>query len=99
MSNHPWDLVVDRILIRLGRDFYLKSGLITIYPEEFVLIKGKSGEGKTTFALSLAGLLPPTKGKILFNGKDIYALDRKERLKIVSFFPRISFPLWNLKEQ
>jgi ABC-type cobalamin/Fe3+-siderophores transport system ATPase subunit len=93
MSNLPWDLVVDRILIRLGKDFYLKSELITIYPGEFVLIKGKSGEGKTTFALSLAGLLPPAQGKILFSGKDIYALDRKERLKIVSFFPQNFFSI------
>lgn len=39
---------------------------------EFVGIVGPSGAGKTTFVDILLGLLPPSKGKISVDGKNIY---------------------------
>lgn len=36
-----------------------------------VAIVGESGSGKSTTARSMTGLLPPSKGKILFNGKPL----------------------------
>ena len=39
---------------------------------------GESGCGKTTTALSILRLIEPTEGKILFEGKDICALNKKE---------------------
>jgi ATP-binding cassette, subfamily B, bacterial PglK len=39
---------------------------------KFVGIVGPSGAGKTTFVDILLGLLPPTKGHIFVDGKDIY---------------------------
>jgi len=37
----------------------------------FYAVVGKSGAGKSTFLSLLAGLDSPTKGKVLFQGKDI----------------------------
>jgi NitT/TauT family transport system ATP-binding protein len=39
-----------------------------ICPREFVCVLGASGSGKTTLLRTLAGLLPPTTGKVVFAG-------------------------------
>jgi NitT/TauT family transport system ATP-binding protein len=38
----------------------------SVYPEQFVCVLGPSGSGKTTLLRNLAGLLPPTRGEVLF---------------------------------
>jgi peptide/nickel transport system ATP-binding protein len=50
-------------------------------PPRIVNIVGESGSGKTTAARSLLGLQPPTTGKALWRGKDIYALSKNELLE------------------
>ena len=40
---------------------------------EFVAVKGVSGSGKTTLLLMLGGMLRPTRGKVHFDGKDLYS--------------------------
>ena len=39
--------------------------------ERFVAITGPNGSGKSTLAKVIAGIIAPTSGKIIFNGKDI----------------------------
>jgi len=45
---------------------------------EFALILGRSGSGKSTLLALLAGLLRPSAGSILINGRDIGALHDSE---------------------
>ena len=45
--------------------------------ETFGLV-GESGCGKSTFANALLGILKPTDGKVIFEGKDLNALPKKE---------------------
>jgi ABC-type multidrug transport system fused ATPase/permease subunit len=45
----------------------------TIHKGDFVGIMGASGAGKTTFADTFLGLLPPIEGQILVDGKDALA--------------------------
>ena len=45
--------------------------------ETFGLV-GESGCGKSTFANALLGMIKPTGGKVIFEGKDLNALPRKE---------------------
>ena len=49
-------------------------------PPRVLSIVGESGSGKTTAARCILGLQPPTHGKALWRGKDIYHLSRKERM-------------------
>ncbi len=46
---------------------------------EFVTVRGASGSGKTTLLLTIAGMLRPSGGRVLFGGRDLYALSRHER--------------------
>jgi phospholipid/cholesterol/gamma-HCH transport system ATP-binding protein len=53
-----------------GVDFWVDEGETTV-------IAGVSGEGKTVLLKTIVGLLAPTSGKILINGRDITGFSRK----------------------
>ena len=61
-------------------NFELPEGKVTV-------LSGRSGSGKTTLLNILSGLLPPTTGKVLLDGRDIYAMPDKKlsQLRNVSF--------------
>lgn len=49
---------------------------LTVHPGEKLAIVGLNGAGKTTLVKLLCGLLDPTEGKVLLNGKDIRDFNR-----------------------
>ncbi|HCR84206.1 MAG TPA: energy-coupling factor transporter ATPase [Lachnospiraceae bacterium] len=52
---------------------------ISIEKGEFIGVIGHTGSGKSTFIQQLNGLLKPTKGQVLLNGKDIWEEPKKIR--------------------
>ena len=44
------------------------------------LIIGQSGAGKTVLMRTLVGLLTPTKGEVLYDGRNFYGMSKKERI-------------------
>jgi putative ABC transport system ATP-binding protein len=46
---------------------------------EFALLMGPSGSGKSTLLAVLSGLLRPTQGQVLVQGKDLWALSEREQ--------------------
>ncbi len=59
-----------------------------IYPGKIIGLIGKTGTGKSTLMDVLMGLLKPTDGKILINGKDIY--DKRYPQRIYAWRNQIS---------
>lgn len=49
----------------------IRSISFSVAPGEFVCIVGPSGSGKSTLLQILAGLLPPTKGRVLLAGQPL----------------------------
>lgn len=46
------------------------------------LIIGQSGSGKTVLMKNLVGLLSPTKGEVLYDGRDLVAMNKKEKIAL-----------------
>ncbi len=55
---------------------------LKINPKEKIAVVGKSGSGKSTLLHILSALLKPQKGKVLYNGKNLYNLKQKEIINI-----------------
>ena len=59
---------------------------LTVNDGEMIVVTGPNGSGKSTLAKLIMGIINPTSGKILFNGKDITNLKVFERAKLgISF--------------
>ncbi len=59
-----------------GQDITAISNIsLSINKGEFVSIVGHSGSGKTTLISIIGGIMKPTSGKVLFEGRDICGLD------------------------
>lgn len=65
----------------------LQNVSIDIEKGQAVAFVGKSGAGKTTLADIVLGLLPPQKGKVTIDGRDIVEIP-KEKSKMVGFVPQ-----------
>lgn len=46
---------------------------LKLHAGDFIACVGRSGSGKTTLLNMMAGLLPPTEGAVLLEGKDLYS--------------------------
>lgn len=64
----------------------LKDINLVIDDSKFIAITGPNGGGKSTLAKMIAGIIKPTSGKIIFNGKDITNMSITERANLgISF--------------
>lgn len=64
----------------------LKKINLQVKKGEFVTIIGSSGSGKSTLLKMIGSLQLPTKGQILYNGKNIYDLQMTDYRQEVSYF-------------
>jgi phospholipid/cholesterol/gamma-HCH transport system ATP-binding protein len=64
-----------------GSNIVLNKVNLKIQRGEITTIIGKSGMGKTVILKHIIGLMEPDSGKILFNSKDIWTLNPKERIQ------------------
>lgn len=71
---------VSRIFSVPGGEFAaLKNINAQIKRGSFTILKGRSGSGKTTLMNIIGGLDSPSKGKMLFEGRELSSLSERER--------------------
>lgn len=70
-----------RVEAESGKTEILKRIHLTVPDKSFLVITGPNGGGKTTLAKVIMGIVTPTEGKILWNGKDITNLRVDERAR------------------
>ncbi len=56
-------------------DWTLRNINLKLYPGEKLALVGLNGAGKTTLVKILAGLYPPTEGRVLVDGVDLHQFD------------------------
>lgn len=57
----------------------------------FYTLLGPNGSGKSTLLNMLSGTLKPKSGKILFNNKEIFSMNLRNRAELISFLPQNIF--------
>jgi len=57
---------------------------LMLHPGEKIAVVGLNGTGKTTLVKLMCGLLDPTEGKVLLDGKDIRDYNRRDYYKLFS---------------
>ncbi|GAA0181355.1 ATP-binding cassette domain-containing protein [Clostridium sediminicola] len=71
-------LNINNLYLQLG-EFQLKNIHLDIKDEEYFVLLGPSGAGKTVMLEIIAGLYKKTKGQVLFNSSDLLKLPPEER--------------------
>ena len=61
------------------RDFHLRDINLDVAENEFFILMGPTGAGKTVLLEAIAGLVPITRGKIWINGSDVTGLPPEKR--------------------
>ena len=64
-----------------GSKEILKNISLTLRDDMFYVVTGPNGGGKSTLAKVIAGIITPTEGSILLDGRDITGLSVSERAK------------------
>ena len=59
------------ISVNFGFTEALKSITLDIYSKEIVAIVGDNGVGKSTLIKTISGLIQPTKGRMIFEDKEV----------------------------
>lgn len=73
-------LTVEDMVVNYGRIQALHGISLEVGQGELVTLLGANGAGKTTTMRALSGLLPLTRGRILFQGRDITRMKAHERV-------------------
>ena len=91
-------LEVRNITKRFGNLVAVKDVSMSVKTGELRAIIGPNGAGKTTFFNMISGYFPPTKGSILFQGKDVTQVSAHRRVglgmgrtfQITEVFPELT---------
>ncbi len=76
---------VSDVWFRYGSDspWVLKGASLVVEPGESVAITGPSGSGKTTLLGIMVGLLEPTRGEVLINGRDLRTIASADYARVI----------------
>jgi phospholipid/cholesterol/gamma-HCH transport system ATP-binding protein len=72
-------LVLENVRLQFGEEVLLDQVNIEIAKGEVMVLVGPSGHGKSSVLKMLGGILPPTSGRVLVGGEDLYALPSPEK--------------------
>ncbi|MEO8310219.1 MAG: peptidase domain-containing ABC transporter [Caldimonas sp.] len=76
---------VKDVWFRYGNDspWILKGANLTVEPGESVAITGPSGSGKTTLLHLMIGLLEPSRGEVLVNGREVRTIASADLARVI----------------
>ncbi len=78
-----------------GSHEVLKGASLSAESGEIMYVLGPNGVGKTTLFRCLMGHIRPSSGKVLINGRPIFAYSAQELAKEVAYIPQACVPSFN----
>jgi phospholipid/cholesterol/gamma-HCH transport system ATP-binding protein len=69
---------VQNVSVRFGRQTVLRNISLTVPRGQTLVLLGESGCGKTVLLKTIIGLVKPTSGRVLFDGRDLTTLSDRE---------------------
>ncbi len=89
-------LAGENLQLALGARNVLSGARLTVESGQVVAVVGPNGAGKSTLLKCLAGLLTPTAGTILLNGKTLADWPRDELARAIAYLPQERAVHWPL---
>jgi branched-chain amino acid transport system ATP-binding protein len=75
-------LSIEELVVDYGRIRALKGISLSVGQGELVAVIGSNGAGKTTMMKTISGLLKPTSGRVLFDGKPLTGVPAHRVVKL-----------------
>ncbi len=91
-------LILRDLAIHYERQAVVQGFNLTIGEGEMAALLGPSGAGKTTILKVVAGLMAPTNGEILIDGRAVNALPPEKRDVVMVFQKPLLFPFMNVAQ-
>jgi thiamine transport system ATP-binding protein len=85
-------LEVEDLVVRFGARTAVDAVRLSVAPGDRVVVLGPSGCGKTTLLRAIAGLQPPDRGRVRWDGTDVTAVPPHERRFGLMFQEYALFP-------
>ena len=92
------EVSLQNLRIDYGRHTVVQGLDLTVHDGEMVSLLGPSGAGKTTILKAVAGLLQPTSGDILINGRSVLSIPPEKRNAVMVFQKPLLFPFMNVHQ-
>ncbi len=81
-------IVTEGLCVVLGEAEILDDVSMTIGRGEFITVIGPNGAGKSTLLRCLDGILEPSAGRVIVNGRPLGDYERRELARTVSYVPQ-----------
>ncbi|PKM83087.1 MAG: ABC transporter ATP-binding protein [Firmicutes bacterium HGW-Firmicutes-14] len=89
-------ITIEDLTVRFGDRKALASVNLQIKEGEFFVILGPSGAGKTTLLKTIAGLIPPSEGRVLFGDNDVTGMPPEKRNIAMTFEQYALYPNYSV---
>jgi len=86
---------IENLSFSYGPKQVLQDVHLCIEPAQTLVILGPNGAGKTTLLNILAGLLPPSRGRISYDGKNYQELGIRQLALVVGYVPQSIVPAFD----
>ena len=92
------ELQLKDVSIHYASQEVIRNFSLEVRDGEMVSLLGPSGAGKTTILKAIAGLLEPTGGDILIDGRSVMGLAPEKRDAVMVFQKPLLFPFMNVEQ-
>ena len=89
-------IATESLVVKRGGATLLDNLTLSLGPTGSVAVIGPNGAGKSTLLRTLAGIEPPTSGRVRIGDRDLSSLSGAARAQAIGYLPQHFAPYWDL---